>query len=64
MEHAISKKIISESVEQVEKWTKIVAFTLKVTPLAGLLIVILNLFFFRITDLGNDSAYELAVPMW
>lgn len=64
MEHSISKKIMIENIERVEKWTKVLTIFLYVMPLLGVLSrAIPSFFFFLVTDLGNE-AFQLPVPLW
>ena len=60
-----SKVLYEKTNRSVEKWSKIIFFVMvKITPIAWLLPkVIISLFLYFTTDLGND-ALELPSPMW
>lgn len=64
MKHSISKEIMTGSVKQAGKWTKILTFILDVAAwLAVWIRAIASFFFFFVTDLGNE-AFQLPIPMW
>lgn len=65
MKYAASKKMFGESMEQVEKWSKIVTFiSQKIAPLCGVSCGLIPSFYsYFVTDLGSES-FKLPVPMW
>lgn len=60
-----SKVLYDKTNGKIEKWSKILYFLMvKLTPMSWLLPkVIISLFLYFTTDLGND-ALELPSPMW